>query len=67
MPASAGVAIARLSFADSFAAQVPAELRAELVNTVVVLYNADFSPRPRDLARRRLRFFGAYPYVAPGR
>jgi hypothetical protein len=49
------------SFAESFVACIAAEPRAELVNMVVVLYNADFSQRRQDIARRRLRFLEAYP------
>jgi hypothetical protein len=60
----AGLAIARVSFADSFVASIPEALREVMVDTVLVLYNADFSHRPRDLAHRRLRFFGAYSYAA---
>jgi hypothetical protein len=44
------------------AERVPSELCARTINTVIVLEDADFSERPRDVARRRLRFFGAYPY-----
>jgi hypothetical protein len=32
------------------------------VNTVIVLFDTDFSQRPRNVARGRLRFVGAFPY-----
>jgi hypothetical protein len=57
--------LAQLSFAESFAASLPTELCTRTVDTLIALYGADLACRPRDVARRRLRFLGSYPYRPP--
>ncbi len=61
-PLPAGAAIGKLPFAASFLDLIPAEVRERVVNAVIVLYETDFTERPRDAARRRLRYCGSYPY-----
>ena len=65
-PRLARDAIAQLSFAESFIALLPDAFATQLIDTVVVMYGADFSQRPTDVARKRMRFAGAYRYTESG-
>lgn len=61
-PVELATAIGRLSFSASFVDHLPPAARQTRVNTVIALFDTDFSQRPRDAARGRLRFVGAFPY-----
>lgn len=61
-PVTVRVALGHASFAASFVDKLPTAHSERLVNAVAVLYDADFSERPRDAARRRLTFIGSFPY-----
>lgn len=61
-PASLAERLSSLSFADSFLGAVPDAMRAVPVTAVILLFDTDFSARPCDVARRRMRFIGSFPY-----
>ena len=65
-PVALELAVRRLSFISSFIDHLPADARQTPVNAVVVLWNTDFSQRPRNAARNKLRFIGAFPYSKSG-
>jgi hypothetical protein len=54
--------VGQLSFSKSYVELLPDEVARSQVNTVIVLFDTDFSKRPRNVARGRLRFVGAFPY-----
>lgn len=55
-------AVAELSFAASFIDLLPADARELQVDTVILMFGADFTGRATAVARKRLRFVGALPY-----
>jgi len=55
-------AVAELSFAASFIDLLPADARERQVDTVILMFDADFAGRSKAVARKRLQFVGAFPY-----
>ncbi len=61
-PVAARASLAKLSSAESFLEKIPAEFLDMPITTLIAVYDSDFTKRPRDISRRRLRYFGSYPY-----
>lgn len=64
-PRSLRDAAASVSFARSFVDLLPPNALELQVDTVIVLFESDFSARPKAVARKRLQFVAALPYAPP--